>query len=92
MADDLTINQQTYSRWELGDRQPKLQDLAAIALHFGVTTDWLLGLSDSRDNSEATSDCTWRKRALAAEQKLERINRALGHALKGFEELQAAVL
>jgi hypothetical protein len=25
-------------------------------------------------------------------QKLERINRALGHALKGFEELQAAVL
>lgn len=46
-ASELGVNQQTYARWELGDRQPKLNDLAAIALHFGVSTDWLLGVSTS---------------------------------------------
>ena len=30
-------------------------------------------------------------RAISAEGKLTRVNRALGHALKGFEELQEAV-
>jgi len=45
IASELKTNQQTYARWELGDRQPKLQDLASIALHFGVSSDWLLGLS-----------------------------------------------
>ena len=45
IARELGVNQQTYARWEIGDRQPKLQDLASIALHFGVTTDWLLGVS-----------------------------------------------
>lgn len=32
-----------------------------------------------------------RSRTLAAEAKLERVSRALAHALKGFEELQEAV-
>ncbi len=44
IAREIGINQQTYARWELGDRQPKLQDLSNIALHFGVSIDWLLGI------------------------------------------------
>lgn len=48
-AKSLGVLQQTYARWELGDRQPKLQDLAALASHFGVTTDWLLGLTENKD-------------------------------------------
>ena len=48
-AKSLGVLQQTYARWELGDRQPKLQDLAALASQFGVTTDWLLGLTDNKD-------------------------------------------
>ena len=31
------------------------------------------------------------RRALVAERKLEKVNGALAHALKGFEELQEAV-
>lgn len=54
MAKKLNINQQTYARWELGDRQPKLQDLCAIALHFGVSADWLLGLSDTMSGNANT--------------------------------------
>lgn len=55
LAREIGVIQQTYARWELGDRQPKLQDLAALAAHFGVTTDWLLGLTDERGERQ---DCT----------------------------------
>ena len=47
IAKELGVNQQTYANWELGNRQPKLQDLTSIAFHFGVTTDWLLGLENN---------------------------------------------
>ena len=53
-----------------------------------MTTDWLLGVSSTPNG---VSDSDWRSRALAAERKLERVNKALAHALRGFEELQEAV-
>jgi transcriptional regulator with XRE-family HTH domain len=52
IAAELQVNQQTYARWELGDRQPKLQDLASIALHFGVSADWLLGVASPHSVSK----------------------------------------
>jgi transcriptional regulator with XRE-family HTH domain len=55
IAKELNVNQQTYARWELGDRQPKLQDLASIALHFGVSTDWLLGTSKAPSEKATAS-------------------------------------
>lgn len=42
------VKQTTYSSWETGRKEPSLGTLAGIAKHFGVSTDWLLGLSDSR--------------------------------------------
>lgn len=48
IAKILDIPQQTYAGWELGNRQPKLEKLMALALHFAVSTDWLLGLTDER--------------------------------------------
>jgi transcriptional regulator with XRE-family HTH domain len=68
IAKELGVNQQTYARWELGDRQPKLQDLCAIALHFNVTADWLLGVSDKHSTNE---------RAAAAESKLAAVKKSL---------------
>lgn len=56
IANELNTNQQTYARWELGDRQPKLQDLASIALHFGVTSDWLLGISPASNSKHSLPD------------------------------------
>ncbi len=47
MASSLGVPQQTYANWELGIRQPKLDDLGALSLQLGVTSDYLLGLSDS---------------------------------------------
>ena len=43
-ARDLEVNQQTYANWELGNREPNLDTLMWIAIHFNVTTDWLLGM------------------------------------------------
>lgn len=45
---NLGIPQQTYSRYESGVSEPSLGMLCKIARHFGVSTDWLLGLTDSR--------------------------------------------
>ena len=48
MAEKIGIPQQTYAGWEVGNRQPKLDKLAEVALQFAVSLDWLLGLSDRR--------------------------------------------
>ena len=40
--------QTTYSSWERGVKEPSLDMVLQISLQMGVTTDWLLGLSDSR--------------------------------------------
>lgn len=50
------LKQTTYSAWETGKKEPSLSVLAGIAKHFGVTTDWLLGLSDSRGVSITATD------------------------------------
>ena len=45
---NLDIPQNTYSRYETGASEPPLALLFKIAHLFGVTTDWLLGLTDNR--------------------------------------------
>lgn len=84
MAKELGVNQQTYARWELGDRQPKLQDLCEIVLHFGVSADWLLGIKETSHMD--TTD--WHAKYQDTSQQLSRINKALGYILKGAHELQ----
>lgn len=41
------IKQTTYSGWENDNRKPDLNELCAICGHYGVSADWLLGLSDA---------------------------------------------
>ena len=45
---NLGIPQQTYSRYESGESEPSLGMLCKFAKHFGVSVDWMLGLTDSR--------------------------------------------
>lgn len=45
-AAKLELPQQTYSRYESGKSEPPLALLKDIALRFGVSADWLLGLAD----------------------------------------------
>jgi len=63
------VRQTRYSGWETGRNEPPLSVLVALAKHFGVTTDWLLGITDSRgpgvavtatDHSIAASNSTVR--------------------------------
>lgn len=48
MADHLQISRQAYNYYELGKREPSYEALRNLARYFGVTADYLLGLSDSR--------------------------------------------
>lgn len=44
----LDIPQNTYSRYETGTSEPPLDLLCKFSEFFGVSSDWLLGLSDER--------------------------------------------
>lgn len=43
LADKLGVSKQTISSWKSGHRSPKKPMIQAIANHFGVTVDWLMG-------------------------------------------------
>jgi transcriptional regulator with XRE-family HTH domain len=46
LAERLNTSNSAVCDWEKGRTQPDLQMLAKIALLFGVSSDYLLGLSD----------------------------------------------
>ncbi|MBQ9345430.1 MAG: helix-turn-helix transcriptional regulator [Kiritimatiellae bacterium] len=45
-AKKLGLKQGSYSRYETGEREPDLRTLCQIAESAGVSSDWLLGLTD----------------------------------------------
>lgn len=47
-ASRIGIKQTSYSAWERGVKEPGASVVAKIASAFGVSTDWLLGMSDDR--------------------------------------------
>lgn len=49
------LKQAVYSHYETGRREPDLESLCLIAKISGVTTDWLLGLSDDKNGNENKS-------------------------------------
>lgn len=83
----LGLNQKTLDMYIKGERKPSVELVATVCSKCGCSADWLLGLP----GGTALEQSDWKSRALVAERKLERVNSALGHALKGFEELQEAV-
>ncbi len=42
----LNIRQNTYSQYETGQRQIPLETLVELAIHFEVSADYILGLTD----------------------------------------------
>ena len=55
----LSISQSTISAYEIGDRTPDLDMLITIANFFGVSIDYLVGLSDKKlriDQSDLSDD------------------------------------
>ena len=46
LAKELGVSQRSISSWETGFRQPDFETLEILAKYFGVSTDYLLGISD----------------------------------------------
>ena len=94
-AKHLEIPLNTYTNWLLHSRRPTMDAIVSICTKLSVSSDWLLGLTEHKteigQHSNECSDSDWKRRAIAAERKIEKINAALSHALKGFQELQEAV-
>ena len=76
------------TKWKNGGAI-RIRQLQKIADYFGVDIHDLMPSNSLSVNASELE--RWKQRALAAEQKLARVNRALAHALKGFEELREAV-
>ncbi len=48
IADYLHVKQNTYSQYETGQRQLPIDVLIKLAKYYGVTTDYILGLTDKK--------------------------------------------
>ena len=83
------LQQASMDRYVKGVHTPNAEALIAISSRCGVTTDWLLGLTDSREGT--ASDQGLSQKLLQSEKKLARVNKALGHILQGTKELQTIV-
>lgn len=53
LADKLGYKQNTISQWENGKRFMDTETLRIVADFFGVSSDYLLGMSDSREESSS---------------------------------------
>lgn len=51
VAEKVGVSRSAVSRWEQGEIEPKVQNLAAVAVLLNVSTDYLLGLDDHRKGS-----------------------------------------
>lgn len=93
----LDIPQNTYSRYETGTSEPPLDLLCKFSEIFGVSSDWLLGLSDERSgggvrvtgdgNAVASQSPGARVAASATSAEVERLRgevAALERALRMF--------
>lgn len=49
LGKDLHVSNQTISAWRLGTRSPKEPTVIAIADHFGVSVEWLLGFDVEKE-------------------------------------------
>lgn len=52
LAMDLSMNQNSISRYENGEREADYETLIAFADYFGVSVDYLLGRTDNPDTAK----------------------------------------
>ncbi len=56
----ISVDRSTYGKYETGDSIPDINKLISLASYFGVTVDYLLGISDSREASTTNSSTATR--------------------------------
>lgn len=55
VAEHLSMSERSYQHYEGGTRRPNYEGLAALAVYLDVTTDYLLGLSDTPQPTQGGS-------------------------------------
>jgi len=88
-ARELDIPQQTYGNYESGRSFPKEDILLKIAVTFGVSIDWLLGL-DSPKNKDAALSRGVRNKTAAIKKHASTVLEKAGELMKSLEELERA--
>ena len=53
IASSLGVSQQTYYNYESGNREPSIENIVVLAKLFGVSADYLFGLTDDTDTNIA---------------------------------------
>ena len=56
LAKILHVSQQTVTAWETGKAEPSSSAISSLADYFDVTTDYLLGRPDRKDDDAKTAD------------------------------------
>ncbi len=56
LANMLNVKRQTYSAWERGISSPDIETLSFLADFYSVSTDYLLGRTDTRNTSDEISN------------------------------------
>jgi len=59
IAEDIRLASPTLSRYVSGQRTPDLAIVVRLARHFGVTTDWLLGLDEGEPRIVLSEGTGW---------------------------------
>lgn len=71
LAEKLNISQKSISKYETGARKPSFETLTEMAKLFNVSTDYLLGVSDSRTgNNGPFSDTPFPRRTIGSAIRL----------------------
>lgn len=81
------IKQPIVDRYFNRGYEPKLEQLTMICRVHGCSLDWLAGISDVKEPNVAASESEWRRRAMAAEQRLRQYDGYLDLVVHGHEEM-----
>ena len=68
-------------------KEPKIEMLMKICDACGCSIDWLTGYSDVRQPNLGLNESDWQRRAIAAEQKLEKYDAYVDLVIHGHEKM-----
>lgn len=95
MANVFGVSVSTYGNWERGDKEPGIETIGNICRHFGISADWLLGLScaapsgsggvhaatpDAPSGGAGESEAHWRSLALSQQATIASLTEQLAAA------------
>lgn len=83
-AKKMGVFQQSLDSYLKGRTRPSIKVLVGAAYVFGVSTDWLLGLSDEREQKQSAVKPSFNAR-------LDDVKRNAKQATESFKELQSAI-